>query len=125
VALYAHVLGAEHTWLCRLRGEPARVAVWPELGLDACAALAAENAGALDGFVAALAPGGEERPVAYRNSAGAEFRSTVRDILLQVALHGSYHRGQVALLLRDAGAEPRATDYIAFTRGAEAPPRPS
>ena len=48
-------------------------------------------------------------------------------MLLQVILHGCYHRGQVALLVRDAGAEPSPTDYIAFVRGSPAavtvPPR--
>ncbi|HEU5359182.1 MAG TPA: DinB family protein, partial [Gemmatimonadales bacterium] len=58
--------------------------------------------------------------VTYRNSAGLEFTSTVEDILLHVALHGAYHRGQVARALREGGAVPNATDYIAFIRGAPA-----
>ncbi|MGG1633398.1 DinB family protein [Paenibacillus sp. NRS-1760] len=31
-------------------------------------------------------------------------------------MHGSYHRGQIALLLRQAGAEPILTDYIIYER---------
>jgi uncharacterized damage-inducible protein DinB len=56
------------------------------------------------------------------NSAGQAFTSTVEDILLHVCLHGQYHRGQVALLLREAGAAPATTDYIAFARGAPTAP---
>jgi uncharacterized damage-inducible protein DinB len=63
--------------------------------------------------------------VTYVNSAGQEFRSTRRDMLLHVALHGCYHRGQVALLLREAGAVPEPTDYIAFVRGVPAATRRS
>ena len=50
----------------------------------------------------------------------------MEDMLLQVVLHGCYHRGQVALVVRGAGAEPSPTDYIAFVRGAPAAvtPRP-
>ncbi|HYJ78144.1 MAG TPA: hypothetical protein VEW03_00880, partial [Longimicrobiaceae bacterium] len=56
-ALFAHVLGAEHVWLQRLRQEPERVAVWPELTLEECAALAAENVAGLRGLLADLSEG--------------------------------------------------------------------
>ena len=63
------------------------------------------------------------RNVHYTNSAGLEFDSTVGDILLHVALHGAYHRGQIALLVRAGGSAPAPTDYIQFTRGAPAATR--
>ena len=53
-------------------------------------------------------------------SAGQAFRSTLEDILLHVALHGAYHRGQLAMLVRDGHGEPAPTDYIAFVRGVAA-----
>ena len=49
----------------------------------------------------------------------------VGDILAHAVLHGSYHRGQVSLLVRDAGAQPQPTDFIAFVRGAPAATRAS
>ena len=64
--------------------------------------------------------GALERTVHYRNSAGAEFDSKISDILLHVALHGSYHRGKIAAALRGAGADPAPTDYIGFVRGVPA-----
>ena len=77
-------------------------------------ALAAQEAEGAEGL---------RREVAYSNSAGVAFHSTVEDILLQVAMHGSYHRGQIALLLRQEGAEPAATDFIGFARGVPAATR--
>jgi uncharacterized damage-inducible protein DinB len=121
--LYAHVLGAEHTWLQRMSEQPARVAVWPVLSLDDAAALAAENATALCALVTSHSAEQLQRSVPYRNSAGVPFESTLEDMLLQVVTHGCYHRGQVALLVRGAGAEPAPTDYIAFARGAPAATR--
>ena len=123
--LYAHVLGAEHVWLARLRQQPATVAVWPPGDLAGCAALAAANHAELIRYVAAQDADALERELPYTNSAGQSFRSKVSDILLHVALHGCYHRGQVAMLLREAGAEPQPTDYIAFARGAPAATRSS
>jgi uncharacterized damage-inducible protein DinB len=121
--LYAHVLGAEHVWLARLRQRPAEVAVWPTLTLDECAALSARNIDEYRAFLASLGPGDPGREVPYRNSAGDAFRSTVEDILLQVALHGSYHRGQIARAVRLSGGTPTPTDYIAWVRGAPAATR--
>lgn len=124
--LYAHVLGTEHTWLSRIHERAPREKVWPQLSLTAASALAAENAAALRALIATHTPEQLQRKVAYSNSAGLAFESTVEDMLLQVVLHGCYHRGQVAMIVRGAGAEPAPTDYIAFVRGAPAAvtPRP-
>lgn len=121
--IYAHVLGAEHVWLARLRGEQPRHAVWPALTLDECAALARDTHRGLVEFVSSLALSDLAREIAYTNSAGAAFRSRIDDVLTQVVTHGGYHRGQIALLVRGSGAEPQPTDYIAFVRGVPAATR--
>jgi uncharacterized damage-inducible protein DinB len=127
IDLYAHVLGAEHVWLSRILGRAPRERIWPDLTLERAGALAAENAASLRSFLESLSADQLQRKVAYNNSAGLAFESTIEDMLLQVVLHGCYHRGQVALMVRGAGGEPAPTDYIAFIRGAPAavtlPPR--
>jgi len=124
--LYAHVLGTEHTWLARILERAPSVKIWPQLTVAEAAELAAENAAALRKLVSSRASEQLQRKVAYTNSAGQAFESTVEDMLLQVVLHGCYHRGQVAMVVRGAGAEPAPTDYIAFVRGVPAAvtPRP-
>jgi uncharacterized damage-inducible protein DinB len=127
LTIYAHVLGAEAVWLARIAGRTSDVAVWPALTLDECATLAARNAAELHAIVASLTASELAREIDYRTSAGKAFRSTLEDILLHVALHGAYHRGQVALLIRGGDGEPIPTDYIGFIRGAPAartPPPP-
>lgn len=121
--LFAHVLGAEHVWLSRVRGTAPHVTVSPTLSVAECDALMHENHDGYTSLLDELAPGDLQRAVTYRNSAGHEFTSTLQDILTQVAMHGSYHRGQVAALVRAAGDTPQPTDFIAFARGAPAPPR--
>jgi uncharacterized damage-inducible protein DinB len=121
--IMAHILGTAHVWLTRLQGRPRTVAVWPNLSVEECAALAGELRDAYRRFLDEVDSGALERSVHYRNSAGDEFDSTIGDILVHVFMHGSYHRGQVALLVRAAGEEPAPTDYIAFVRGAPAATR--
>ena len=118
--LFAHILGSELTWLARIEGRRSDVAVWPDLSLEECAALASRVCASYDRLLDTLDDAELARMVHYRNSAGAEFDSTVADILLHVALHGAYHRGQIALLIRADGSSPAPTDYIAFRRGAPA-----
>ncbi len=123
--LYGHILGAEHVWLARLEGRPPTVAVWPDMPLKEYESVAGANHTAYRSFVAALDESTLGRTVRYTNSAGLDFTSRVDDVLIHVALHGCYHRGQIATLLREAGEAPEPTDYIAFVRGAPAATRES
>ena len=121
--IYAHILGSEHTWLSRINGTTAQLAVWPNLGLDDCERVAAANVAGFRTLLARLTSDALEQPISYRNSAGELFTSTLEDILTHAMMHGSYHRGQIASLIRAAGDTPSPTDYIFFTRGSPAATR--
>jgi len=114
--LYAHVLAAEHVWLSRVEGREPGLAVWPALDLDECAALSAKNHSTFALLAETLSTDELQRRVSYRNSKGDAFVNTVEDILMHVALHGAYHRGQVARIVRGEGGAPQPTDYIFFIR---------
>ncbi|NNF04283.1 MAG: hypothetical protein HKN17_07435 [Rhodothermales bacterium] len=123
VGLYAHIIGAELVWIDRIEGVPQSADVWPEVDLSGALELADTARERYLDFIERLEPGTLQENVAYINSAGKQFESSVEDILLHVALHGAYHRGQVALGVRTYGAAPEPTDYIAFIRGAPAATR--
>lgn len=113
--LLAHVISAEHLWLSRIAQNPARVAVWPSLSLEECAALERENRAAFEALLA-QPEDARRRRVPYRNSAGNAFDNDVGEILTHVALHGHYHRGQIAKSMRGVGREPVYSDFIGFVR---------
>src|SRR5579884_136880 len=52
------------------------------------------------------------RAFEYQSLDGGRFRNTVQDILTQLFGHSWYHRGQIASLIREAGGEPAATDFV-------------
>ena len=115
-AIFAHLLAAERVWLLRLLGRDSSVqAVWPDLSLEDCSALIEENRDAYARYLDA-AQLDSVKTVSYKNSRGNAFEMSAQDILSHVLLHSSYHRGQVTLLLRGAGAEPLNTDYLQYVR---------
>jgi len=123
IELFAHVLGAEEVWLSRLEQRQSTLAVWPNLARDQLAETAASVAQSYRSYLKRLTPEDLATEVAYKNSLGQAFRTPIGEILMHVAMHGSYHRGQVALRMRRDGAIPAPTDYIAFIRGVPAATR--
>ena len=116
LGVMAHIVGAELLWLDRMRGQKAKVAVWPELSLERCRAELTELEKSLDDFLDDLAPADLDREVTYVNSKGESWSSTLNDILSHVLFHSAYHRGQIASDLRAAGLEPAYTDFIHAAR---------
>jgi uncharacterized damage-inducible protein DinB len=104
----AHILGAQRTWLHRIAGGPP-VEVWPEPDLPSCEEEIKELSHRWLSVVETEDP---DRTVLYANTKGQRFENTVAEILLQVLLHGAYHRGQIAADVRAAGGEPALTDLI-------------
>jgi uncharacterized damage-inducible protein DinB len=96
------------------------VAVWPRLTSDEAIALREKVTAGYEALFARLTLEDLADPIPYTTSEGDRFESAAGDILLQVILHGQYHRGKVNVLLRQAGKEPAPVDYIAFVRGAPA-----
>ena len=117
LALFSHVLAAERVWLARLRGEDAGgLEIWPEWTVEECAATAGWTRRELLHHVESLTAEELAGSIVYRNSEGREFRTARADVLAHVAMHGSYHRGQIARAVRGAGGEPVNTDFITWVR---------
>jgi uncharacterized damage-inducible protein DinB len=57
-----------------------------------------------------------EEVILHRFSSGGEMQIPRWQVVLHLVNHGSYHRGQLASLLRQAGIRPPATDLAAFYR---------
>lgn len=111
--LMGHIIAAEWLWLARLRRTESHLTVWPELDLHACVA---EVEALRPAWIEALPSLLLDGTITYVNTKGESFQSRVDDVLSHVVIHGAYHRGQIATLLRRTGAEPAYTDFIHCTR---------
>jgi uncharacterized damage-inducible protein DinB len=90
--------------------------VWPDWNLEQAGAKVAEASKAWADFLRGLDHASLATSVAYVNTKGEHFTSTVGDIITHVLFHGAYHRGQIASSLRDAGLDPAYTDFIHAAR---------
>lgn len=53
-------------------------------------------------------------PVAIRTRSGIETVQPLRDTMIHVVNHSTYHRGQAASQIRIAGGKPPSTDYFMY-----------
>jgi uncharacterized damage-inducible protein DinB len=111
--LISHVLSAQHIWAKRILGEKPDYAVWEVLRPEDFESIYQTNIKMLEEILATKVLTEE---VMYGNSAGNGFTNTIEDILIHVCNHGTYHRGQLAKMLKQAGYVPPVTDYIILKR---------
>jgi len=67
-------------------------------------------------YANALPEAKQEELVSFRFIGGGPGAMTRRDILLHVANHGTYHRGNVASMLYEVGVVPPTTDLPVYLR---------
>ncbi len=113
VLLMSHILNAHQIWLNRIRPDGTNVSVWAEQLPDEMAEI---NMQCYKRSVALLAEADLSEIVHYENTKGQSFSNSIHDILLHIVNHGTYHRGQLAWLFRQADIAPPNTDYIFYRR---------
>ena len=121
LAVMGHILWARRRWLWRLgESEPPPevmpVKEWPVARLT-------EESDDLDRlwtkFLTGLKDADIDTELKYRGGDGADYADTIGQICDHVFNHSTYHRGQVAMLVKQCGGEPAETDYIHYVHEAE------
>ncbi len=118
VQIMSHIVAAQHIWYARVAGKPdVALPVWGELSfaemneriLSIHTAWVKYLKGKTDAELPSLS-------FSYKNSLGQEYTNTLLEIVTHFPIHSEHHRGQIALLVRQAGGTPVNTDYIQFAR---------
>ena len=114
----AHIYGAEWLWLERWHGRIPNALPTPAdfPDLESLRRRWAKQEQDLNAYIDSLTPSELERVIKYKNTKGVPFEGPIWPMLQHAVNHSSYHRGQIATLLRQLGAMPVATDLIAFYR---------
>ena len=118
-----HVLGSEWFWLLLLQGEPfeqvmAHEQEWDPEKFASDASALAERWSAIDhdqqAFVKSLTDERLLTRMSFDFYQGQRWKFSVAQYMQHVVNHSSYHRGQVATLLRQLGQVPSGTDFLFF-----------
>ena len=115
LTLLGHVVAAQLLWLHRVKGlPPPNVKLWGIYTFDQLVSMA-DSAGKqwLD-FVESTDD--FDRELNYTNYTGDPYTNNVETIMIHLVNHSSYHRAQIAMLLRQKGFEPINTDFITYDR---------
>jgi uncharacterized damage-inducible protein DinB len=118
-----HLVGAEKLWLSRWIGKPELTLIQAgEIsGLSALKEIWEDVASRTARFVARLDDEKASSQFEYTTTEGKRHTSVYWQTLQHLVNHSTYHRGQIAALMRQVGAEPVGTDLIAFYRHAAQP----
>jgi len=121
-ATFAHLVAAEWLWLERWRGSnPTAAPGWVASGdLPELVRQLGEVEAGRDAFLAGRSESDLDAACAFTLLSGKAASHALRDLLLHTANHSTYHRGQVAAMLRRLGSPAPATDFLVYR--AEVPP---
>lgn len=115
LSLMGHVLAAQFLWLHRIKGLPAPdVKLWGNYSLQDLQMMNEKISKQWLDFVESNEQ--FDRMLSYTNYTGQPFSNNVEMIMIHLVNHSSYHRAQVAMLLRQLGYEPVNTDFITYDR---------
>lgn len=67
-------------------------------------------------YLQLLQPEDFDKLISYTNFQGDHFSDKLTDIIAQVTNHGTHHRGNIVVLMKEEGYAPPNLDYISFVR---------
>ncbi len=114
--LFSHVIQAERVWLARFEECADTVSPWADLDISEGPAAVEEVYQRWMRVLDGLSPETLVRDLVYRNTKGVEFHTPIQDLLVHMVTHSAYHRGQVAIAVREAGGKPAPSDYVVYVR---------
>lgn len=107
--LFSHMLNAHHIWNSRIFEIDRRMEVWQNHPVDKLSKINDEN---LLNSIQIAEEYELENLITYKNTKGEANQNTVRNILFHIINHSTYHRGQIALLMRQNGITPLSSDFV-------------
>lgn len=112
-----HIHGVQHLWLARWQGVAITVPQATDYAsMDDLLHFAKACHAALRAFLSMNREADLSVDVAYKNIHGEAFTQPLGDLMLHLAFHTQYHRGQTATRLRALGSQIPATDLVVWQR---------
>lgn len=109
IRLVNHLMNAHQIWIERIESNITLKNPWEDFPVES---FSSRNQTLYERTLEILDSADFEKIIAYKSFSGAKFEKKVSDILIHIVNHSTYHRGQIAQLMRKHGLEPVPSDYI-------------
>jgi len=114
--LLSHIVSAQTIWLNRILGNNITIDPWQKLLPEECITQSTQITSEWITLLKKFKDSDLAKRIEYKNLKGESFTNSIKDIITHVINHSTYHRAQIAQLVRQSGGEPAKTDYIVYQR---------
>lgn len=116
VKILSHIISAQNIWLSRIMGEKPNITPWDSFTIDECMRKSVEVTGKWINLLEGKNSEYLEKRITYHNTSGEKFENSIKDICSHVINHSTYHRAQIAQIIKRENGKPAVTDYIVYQR---------
>jgi uncharacterized damage-inducible protein DinB len=116
VELISHIMNAEIRWLERIKKSTEIPEPFMLRSIEEIPGLIESVNSQWVEFINSMEENDFNNLVDYRNNKGELWQTSIGDIITHIINHSTYHRAQIASLMRQMDIKPPATDYILYTR---------
>ena len=113
VQVFSHILNAQHIWNHRILLKEPLFTAWQVHEKQNLERINQENH---EQSIAIIEEVDLNAEFSYKTFMGQTFHNRIEDVLFHVINHTTYHKGQIASMLKQQGITPIATDYIIYKR---------
>ncbi len=117
LTIFSHILSAQLIWLNRILDlSTAPFPVWEKYNIQEIESMTEESNGRWIQFIQDFKFETFKEVIHYTDSNSQSHENSLQEIMIHVLNHSAHHRGQLAMLFREAGIDPPANDYIIYKR---------
>jgi uncharacterized damage-inducible protein DinB len=114
--LLAHLVSAQKLWLNRVLNREIVVTLWDKLPIQECISQSTSVTAEWVNLLESYTDKDLDKRIEYMNTRGEKYVNTLRDIIIHIINHSTYHRAQIAQSIKALGGKPAITDYIVYQR---------
>jgi uncharacterized damage-inducible protein DinB len=114
IKLLSHFISAQHIWLSRITGEKSEITPWDNFTVEECINKSTDLTSRWINLLEGNDKNFLEKRISYQNTKGEKFENSIKDICSHVINHSTYHRAQIAKIIKRAEGIPAITDYIVY-----------
>lgn len=114
--VFGHIIAADETWYYRMQGKGEGIRVIQPKTINTVEDITNVSLALYEELGYFLLQANMDDVITYQNTKGEQFTNKISEIVKHMVNHGTYHRGNIAAMIRQMGYQGISTDYIQYLR---------